>query len=109
MTLMIKLQPATGPGHKQPYPYWIEAATGLVGRQDVWHGDPTQVVGVTDDPDSEEIAFTWAEVAADPECAVGTYMVVIDTDGMAAYQTPIDSVSTAEFHDPRLPATTRRA
>lgn len=69
----IKLQPDynhDGAG-EIPIPYWIDPATGNVGRQDFWQGDPDQLLGFTDDINHFEVVITWHEYVADPEQATG--------------------------------------
>lgn len=76
---IITLQPAEGADLKLPYPFHV-LADGDVTRQDVWQGEPARVVGFVTDPTSFDLQ-PWSDYLADPQRAVGRYVVTEDADG----------------------------
>jgi hypothetical protein len=73
----------TKEGHeltKLPYPFFVDEK-GMVGRQDVWKGDPYQVIGFAEDLAFQEVDLLWEEAIEDPSLAVGMYVVTSDRNG----------------------------
>lgn len=79
-------------------PYPIHATEdGTVLRQDFWQGNPASVVGVVADLHRQEIDHTWEEVWADPQLAVGKYVVTADTAGrFGTWQIAIETAREVE-------------
>lgn len=85
----ITVQPAPHTDHvtedgteltQLPYPFHV-AEDGSIGRQDFWNGRVARVVGFTARPEAGPIVLTWREVWADPEKAVGRYLITSDSAG----------------------------
>lgn len=84
---MIKLQPASRTDHitddgteltQRPYPFWVNDDGDILG------GLPTmgvRVIGFQIDLARHELDLRWADVRADPQLAVGKYLVASDADG----------------------------
>lgn len=64
-----------------PYPFHVDAATGEVGRQDFWKGQPFRVLGFQTDAEAQTVDLRWEEAAADPERIKGMFAVLLDTSG----------------------------
>jgi hypothetical protein len=62
-----------------PKPFHVDAATGEIGRQEFWQGDPFSVIGFQKDVDVQTIDLYWDAAAADPDQIVGMFPVLIDT------------------------------
>lgn len=85
---MIKIQPEPFvdnlvDGHeltKLPYPFFVDE-DGLIAQQDLWQGDPFKVVGFQLDLAVQKIDLWWTDVVANPEIAVGMYLVTADKSG----------------------------
>lgn len=102
---IITLQPSAVTDHitedgtelqKLPYPFHVDE-DGNVERQDFWRGDPAAVLGFQDRVDVQQVDLWWREVVADPQRAVGKYMVTVDSDGDIATRTiAIESVHVTE-------------
>lgn len=76
-----------------PKPYFADES-GMIGRQDVWKGNPTQVVGFQSDPDVHSIDLLWEDAIQDLDRASGMYVVTIDADGeFVTHLTPVESVT----------------
>lgn len=79
-------------GTKLPYPLYVDEK-GMVGRQDVWAGDPYRVIGFQRDLAVQVIDLWWKEAAENPSLAVGMYMVTSDKKGtFGTHQTAIRDV-----------------
>ncbi|MEV4079721.1 hypothetical protein AB0J43_05450 [Nonomuraea fuscirosea] len=86
------IQKAEGADLKLPYPYFADES-GAVGRQDVWKGTPTQVIGFQDDPNVMQIDLLWEDAVQDPDQAWGMYLVTADAEGnFSTHTTPVESV-----------------
>lgn len=117
--MIITLQPSAHTDHitadgteltQLPYPFHVDAATGLIGRQDFWRGDPLAVVGFVADPARIEIDLTWREyveglaghdrddlVPADPTSIVGMYVITRDDKGQwGTHVAAISSIRISE-------------
>lgn len=101
MDKIIKLQPAEFTdnihnGHqmtKLPYPYFV-GEDGEIGSQDLWRGDPKQVIGFQRDLAVQKIDLWWADAVDDPQQAVGMYLVTANEEGdWGTHQTAISDVS----------------
>lgn len=91
----ITIQPAVGEDLSSPYPYHIEP-DGMVGRQDVWKGDPTSLVGFQNDPDVQTVDLLFEDFWTDAQQAVGKFPVFTTKNGdMAVYRTAIESVAVS--------------
>lgn len=89
----FKIQPEEGANHKLPYPYFADES-GAIGRQDVWKGNPAQVIGFQADPNVHRIDLLWEDTIQDPDRASGMYLVTIDADGeFVTHLTPVESVT----------------
>jgi hypothetical protein len=86
---ILRVQPAEHTGQitadgreltKQPYPFFVDE-DGLVGRQDFWRGEPRRIVGVAADSAIHELTLRWNRVWADPQRAVGMYLVAEGSTG----------------------------
>lgn len=62
-----------------PYPFHVDVATGEIGRQEFWKGDPFSVVGFQKDAKVQTVNLFWDAAAADPDQIVGMFPVLIDT------------------------------
>jgi hypothetical protein len=101
---MIKIQPAPfvdqiKDGHemtKLPYPFFVET-DGMIGRQDLWQGDPFRAVGFQRDLAVQVINVWWDQVVDDPKLAVGMYLVTANAAGDYAVHTT--AVASAEVID----------
>lgn len=62
-----------------PYPYHVDAETGLVGRQEFWKGAPFRVLGFQREATRQQVDLWWIDVPADPDQVVGMYPVLLDT------------------------------
>lgn len=89
----FRVQPEGDPRGKMPYPYFV-GEDGFVGRQDVWKGNPTQVIGFAKSVDVQQVDLDWADAMQAPELATGMYLVAADANGdFATYTTPIATVT----------------
>jgi hypothetical protein len=80
-------------GKQLPYPFHVRE-DGTVARQDVWQGDPTAVVGFAPSPDARTLVARWADVWADPNLAVGRYVVTTNAEGTwSTWQVAIESAT----------------
>lgn len=86
---IVTLQPAEYVDHitedsreltRLPYPYHVHQ-DGSIGRQDFWRGEPKRVVGFTADLAKQQVDLWWHEAFAEPERAVGMYLVTQNEDG----------------------------
>lgn len=90
----ITIQPASPKEDpfKMPYPYHI-TRTGLVGRQDFWHGSPYRLIGFSKKPKAGEVELMLAEFWEEPQQAVGMYPVFADQENnWSTYTTKTVSV-----------------
>jgi hypothetical protein len=93
----ITVQPAEFADHTLPYPFHVDAETGLVGRQDFWNGKVYAVIGFTDTPEPGTSLTMWQDVVDAPEKVVGKYVVTTDDHNVwSTHQSPIASARTAE-------------
>ncbi|WP_188197246.1 hypothetical protein [Nonomuraea sp. SYSU D8015] len=89
----FKIQKEPSADHTLPYPYFADES-GAIGRQDVWKGNPTQVVGFQADPNVHSIDLLWEDAIQDLDQASGMYLVTIDADGeFVTHLTPVESVT----------------
>lgn len=76
-----------------PYPFHIDEH-GFVGRQDVWRGEPFQLLGFVESPDSFDVAVLAAEFIANPTLAMGMHPVLVDrADNFYTYPGPVASAN----------------
>ena len=79
-------------GTKLPYPFYVNGE-GLVGRQDVWNGDPYRVLGFARNLRVHEVNLTWDEAVQDPSRAVGMYLVTWGkVEGIGTHETAVSSI-----------------
>ena len=93
---LLTLQPSARTDHitadgtelqQLPYPFFVEQdGSGRVGHQKL------QVIGFQHDLAVKTIDITWPEVWADPQLAVGKYIVTQDEGG---WSTHLCAISTA--------------
>lgn len=110
-TAIVSIQPSsfvdnlwiddeTGEAHegtKLPYPFHARRSDGRITRQDFWRGTPWRIVGFCNTPDPGRIDVWWAEVADNPDAAIGKYVVTQDRGGgMAVHQTAVQSAVLTE-------------
>lgn len=85
-------------GTKLPYPFHARLSDGRITRQDFWNGTPWRVIGFCNTPDPGRVDLYWDEIGADPQAAVGKYIVTQDRDGgMAVHQTAVASMTVTEL------------
>jgi hypothetical protein len=65
---------------KLPYPF-VADEQGMIAGQDFWKGDPFQVIGFQKDLAIHRIDLHWHEALAEPDLAVGMYLVTRDEAG----------------------------
>jgi hypothetical protein len=104
---IIRLQPAaftdqiTDDGQeltKLPYPFFADEQ-GMIGRQDVWHGDPYRVVGFQRDLFVQQLDLSWGQAFKDPSKAVGMYLITASKAGVYGVHTT--AIESAEVEVPR--------
>ncbi|TYB71215.1 hypothetical protein FXF51_01905 [Nonomuraea sp. PA05] len=92
MTTFV-IQKAEGADLKLPYPYFADES-GMIGRQDKWKGNPTQVIGFHSDPNIMQIDLLWEDAIQDPDRASGMYLVTADAEGnFGTHLTLVESVT----------------
>ncbi len=79
---------------KLPYPFYVDGF-GNVGRQDIWQGRVTRVIGFQRDLARQQIDLSWRDAVKDPAAAVGMYLVTSDAKG--DYGTHQTAVRTLEL------------
>lgn len=99
---IITLQPAqitdhlTDDGHELtqlPYPFHV-TDDGLVLHQDFWQGSPARIIGFAARVDVHSIDLDWSEAVAEPQRAVGMYVVSADEKNTwATHTVVIESVT----------------
>lgn len=78
----ITIQPATLPDLTRPYPWHIDTATGDVGRQEFWKGDPYRLMGFQKASDSvQRVTVFLEDFTATPDKAIDMQPVFIRADG----------------------------
>lgn len=102
MSAVLRVQPApridnlTSDGYEltqQPYPLFV-SKDGSVGRQDFWDGRILRVVGFMRDLAVQRVDLWWKDAYADPQRAVGMYVVATDKDGgMFNLDTAVESIT----------------
>mgnify|MGYP001615781650 CR=1 FL=1 len=76
-----------------PYPYFIDAKTAEVGRQDFWKGEPLKLICFAKKGETKG-ALTFEEFVANPKKAVRLYPVFEHKNGEGyTYKDPIASIS----------------
>lgn len=77
---------------KLPYPFFADEH-GMIGRQDFWRGKVLRVVGFQRDLNQEMIDLFWDDAYAEPEKAVGMYVVTENRRGdWVTHMTAVDSM-----------------
>jgi hypothetical protein len=88
---------------RKPYPFHVRAdRSGEILRQDIWRGSPVRAVGFVGDPSRHEVDLFWLQRSflADPQQAVGMYLVTQDSDGkMAVHITAVEKIEETEVED----------
>lgn len=85
-------------GKKLPYPFHVEADTGLVTRQDFWNGDPYAIVGFQNKDDVQQVDLWWDDAARNPDSIVGKFAVMTKRGGgLYTYTLAIESVTVTEM------------
>lgn len=89
MTEFLTIQPSAHTDHitedgteltKLPYPFHC-TEDGMVMRQDFWDGHPLRIVGFAKDLNKHQVDLWWREAWAEPDKAVGMYVVSQNADG----------------------------
>lgn len=83
MNTVVTLQPQyrhNGAG-EIPRPWHIDLPSGNVRRQDIFKGDPKQLVGFTSDPAVFEVELMRGEFAEEPARAQGMYPIFVTSGG----------------------------
>lgn len=89
---IVTLQPADHVDHitedgdeltKRPYPFHVNVHGEIVGGAE----KGGRVVGFVSDPARYDVDLSWDEVYADPQRAVGQYVITQDTEGKWATHT----------------------
>jgi hypothetical protein len=93
----ITLQQSARTNGVLPYPFHVDAATGDIGRQDFWRGNPAAVIGFQRDADVHTIDLAWADAVADPQQAVGMFTVTVDSGGQ--FSVHLAAVATVTVHE----------
>lgn len=76
-----------------PYPLFV-SEDGSVGRQDFWDGRILRVVGFMRDLAVQQVDLYWKDAYADPQAAVGMYVVAVDASGgMFNLDTAVESIT----------------
>jgi hypothetical protein len=65
---------------KLPYPFFADEH-GMIGRQDFWNGRVLRIVGFQEDLAQEMIDLFWDDAYAEPEKAIGMYVVTENQHG----------------------------
>lgn len=102
MSRVLRVQPAsridglTADGQELtqlPYPLFVDG-DGAVGRQEFWNGRILRVVGFQRDLAVQQVDLWWTSAWADPQQAVGMYIVATDRDGgMFNLDTAVESIT----------------
>lgn len=99
----ISIQPGQ-PGMEQqydpmlplPYPFHVDADTGMIERQDFWRGEPAQLLGFQEGT-VQRIVLYRHEWAKDPDSAIGLRPVFANDDGtMWSHVGQITSVAVSD-------------
>ena len=90
---LVMIQPAPGPDQSQSLPVYVDQ-TGAIAQQAFWQGNPSAVLGFADRFDHGPVTVPFKEFWADPQRAVGKYMVLVDDEeNVSANIAVIESVS----------------
>lgn len=92
----ITIQPAQQPDGRLPFPYFVTEG-GAVGRQDYWKGDPLNVIGFQNRFDVQQVDVLFEEFWADPDLAIGKYVVLEDAQG--TFSTWLTAIETVRVKD----------
>lgn len=102
--MIITLQPSRCVDHvtpdgteltQRPYPFRV-SEDGAILNQEYWQGSPNHVVGFVGDLRRHEVDVYWRHVVADPQRAVGMYLITADADGTwAVHVVAVESVTTS--------------
>lgn len=79
---------------KLPYPLFVDSG-GKVGRQDIWQGVVSRVIGFVSDLAVQQVDLSWHRAKADPQCAVGMYLITEDSAGV--WRTHVTAVESVEM------------
>lgn len=101
-----RIQPAERPdamstdghvGHQLPWPVVAHVDASVFGAHDHWCGKVVRVVGFQADLSKMRIDLHWDDFLADPQKAVGTYLVTSDKDGTwGVHDTAVSTVEEQE-------------
>lgn len=98
--MIITIQPSIMANGTLPYPFHVDAKTGLVERQDFWRGKISAVIGFTDTPTPGTALTLWPDIAADPKLAIGKYVTTNNVDGEWSLHT--NSICSVAVDEPVL-------
>jgi hypothetical protein len=100
MQKLITIQPGMNADMSLPYPFHV-FEDGRIDRQDFWRGKVFRVIGFQKDFERMTIDLFWHEATADPERAIGMYVVTADDKGFKAtwsvHRSAISNVSVTEL------------
>ena len=92
---IITIQPKMRKNKTLPYPYFIDAKDGKVGRQDFWKGEPWKLIGFDinqKDHGESGKSITLKQFLADPKLCIGMYPIFANkSDQFYTYADPIAS------------------
>lgn len=89
-------------GTKLPYPFPAWADNGHIDNQAFWNGTPFRIIGFSRTPEPGHLDLGWSDPAfqADPQLAVGMYVVTQDKGGgMAVHTTAIQEVKVFQIEE----------
>lgn len=80
-----------------PYPFFCDAATGRVGRQDFWQGEVSGIIGFQQQLGVQHVDLFWGDAAQQPERMHGMFPVLVDADGnLSTWTTPVTRTTVTE-------------
>jgi hypothetical protein len=102
MQKLITIQPGTAADLSLPYPFHV-FEDGRVDRQDFWQGRIFRVIGFQTYFERMTIDLWWRDAVAEPERAIGMYVVTADDKGFNAtwsvHRNAISNVSVIELDE----------
>jgi hypothetical protein len=76
---------------QRPYPFAVDATGAVIGRRDM-----VALIGAVADPARQQIDIHSPELLADPQQAVGMYLIT--SDGAGKWSTHVTAIETATVH-----------
>lgn len=84
--LVYLVQRGQLPDLSRPWPKYCDAQ-GVIGRQDVWQGDPDGLLGFQRSPDVQVLDLPFYKFVRNPQAAVGMYPVFVRDNGTVFCET----------------------